>query len=415
MDVHPPTRSADRSTAGRVARRGAAIAGSLGILAAAGLSFTTISDAATGDATAGAAPAAAPAAATTTHAAAGTERPLARSGSRSVAERPDAPPDVERVRVFEAVPLTFEETRPERADGSFVIRWESQVAARVLDLPDPTPAGERLAIRAVLTVQPRPGDPAEDAGEPLVDPWTRLGSVTVAPVGDGPPVETELVRFTTGYGAGGRYEADVTALAPLLRGRRLVRVFVATYGDTPGWEATLDLIYERAATGRRDPLLAAPVFDDPHVHAARNVLRRTLTVPAGIDVPRLRIITTGHATDGTGANEFVSAVHELRVDGRLVARWRPWRENGPELRPLNPWAGTINIGPDRDLRASDLDRSGWGPGLAVEPTIIPLPELEPGLAELELRILGIRRENPQSGAHGYFAVNATLLGDRAWE
>jgi hypothetical protein len=341
----------------------------------------------------------------------------AATGVDAAAIQPAAnrPPDIERVRIFTDAALGFEETRPERADGTFVVRWESQVAARVIDLPDPAPNGERLSIRAILNVRPGAADPEADAGKPVVDPWTRLGTVTVAPVGDGPRLETELIRFTTGYGAGGRYEADVTALAPLLRGRRLIRVFIATYGDTPGWEATLDLVYERASTGRRDPLLATPVFDDPHVDAADSVIRQTLTVPSGIDTPRLRIITTGHSTDGSGANEFVSAAHELRIDGRLVARWRPWRENGPELRPLNPWAGTINVGPDRNLRASDLDRSGWGPGLAVKPLILPLPELQAGLREIELRIIGIRPADPQSGAHGYFAVNATLLGDRRWD
>ena len=324
-------------------------------------------------------------------------------------------PAVQRVRVFDAALLRFEETRPERTDGTFVVRWESQVATKVMDLPDPRPGGERLSIRAILTVRPGPVDADADAGRPVVDPWTRLGTVTVAPVGDGPAMETELIRFTTGYGAGGRYEADVTALAPLLRGRRLIRCFIATYGDTPGWEASLELVYERSATGRRDALLAAPVFDDPHVDAVEPTIIRTLTVPAGTDTPRLRIITTGHATDGTGANEFVSAVHELRVDGRLVARWRPWRENGPELRTLNPWAGTINVGPGRDLRACYLDRSGWAPGLAVDPLVIPLPELTPGLREIELRILGIRPADPGTGAHGYFSVNATLLGDRTWD
>jgi hypothetical protein len=336
-------------------------------------------------------------------------------GTQPAASGRQAVPAVQRIRVFDAAPLRFEETRPERTDDTFVVRWESQVAARVMDLPDPRPGGERLSIRAILTVRPGPVDADADAGRPVVDPWTRLGTVTVAPVGDGVAMETELIRFTTGYGAGGRYEADVTALAPLLRGRRLIRCFIATYGDTPGWEASLELVYERSATGRRDALLAAPVFDAPHVDAVQPTITRTLTVPAGTDTPRLRILTTGHATDGAGANEFVSAVHELRVDGRLVARWRPWRENGPELRPLNPWAGTINVGPGRDLRACDLDRSGWGPGLAVEPLVIPLPELTPGLREIELRILGIRPADPGTGAHGYFSVNATLLGDRIWD
>ena len=36
----------------------------------------------------------------------------------------------------------------------------------------------------------------------------------------------------------------------------------------------------------------------------------------------LHIVSTGHATDGVGGQEFVTSTHRLTVDGREVLRWR---------------------------------------------------------------------------------------------
>ncbi|MFK7959083.1 MAG: peptide-N-glycosidase F-related protein [Phycisphaerales bacterium] len=332
---------------------------------------------------------------------------------------------VQRIPLFTDVVLRFEETAPERKDGDFIVRWETQVARQSIELPNfvmsedaartllTTADGRTPGLRAIVRLEPirRP----VPNGPLQLDRWTRLGALTVAPIGPDAleAKETELIRFTTGYGAGGTYEADVTALAPLLSGRRLMRLSVATYGDHPGWRASAELIVDPAATGRRDPLIAMPLFDDLHYDAEQMPLRTEVTVPAGASSPRIRIVTSGHSTDGTGANEFATATHILRVDGREVARWRPWRDGDPSLRERNPWAGTLVVN-GKTLRASDLDRSGWAPGAAVEPMIIPLPELTPGLHRIDLRILGIRKAEPDSTGHGYFAVTATLLADKQW-
>ncbi len=52
---------------------------------------------------------------------------------------------------------------------------------------------------------------------------------------------------------------------------------------------------------------------------ARRGSTGTIDIPAGLARPRLRITTTGHATDGAGGNEFVSSDHILRIDGQPVA------------------------------------------------------------------------------------------------
>ena len=87
--------------------------------------------------------------------------------------------------------------------------------------------------------------------------------------------------------------------------------------------------------------------------AAAPTLTAEVEIPEGLDTPRLRILSTGHATDGTAGNEFLSCTHVLRVDGREVARWRPWAEGGGALRHLSPWAGRWRV-QGREIRSSDI-------------------------------------------------------------
>jgi hypothetical protein len=134
-------------------------------------------------------------------------------------------------------------------------------------------------------------------------------------------------------------------------------------------------------------------------------------IPRGVSRPRLHILSTGHATDGAGGDEFISRTHVLRIDGQEVARWRPWSEQGGPLRDINPTAGRTVIG-QRELWASDLDRSGWHPGLLVQPDRIPLPELTAGQHLIELEIQGIRPKD-QSG-YGYWRVSAIVVADEPW-
>ncbi len=77
---------------------------------------------------------------------------------------------------------------------------------------------------------------------------------------------------------------------------------------------------------------------------------------------------------------------------------------------MKPWAGR-NTTKGRELWSSDLDRSGWHPGLVVEPVVIPVPELGPGSHTIELQIKDIRPKKTDDDDHGYWVVSAVVAAD----
>lgn len=326
------------------------------------------------------------------------------------APRPQGRPTV--VAVLEAVPVAFDAEQEEPVQRQGVrITGHGQLLQRTLRLPE-APDDQRDAQRIVATVTLRPALVEAGRRQRPGDPWTRVGSVTVHDPDAGPDDPgAELMRFTTGFGGPGTFSQDVTALAPLLHGARTLRLFVSTY-SSPAWEATLTLTYDRSA-GYRRPALAEPLFNEPAVTSSDPLVAATVVIPPGLARPRLRILTTGHATDGAGGDEFVSRTHVLRIDGRRIASWRPWREGGGALRERNPTSGRTLID-GRWLWSSDLDRAGWAPGTAVEPMLLPVPELTAGRHEVELEILGIRPAAGDPPHHGYWRVSAIVVADEPW-
>ena len=325
---------------------------------------------------------------------------MAGIGSAGPARTQPAPP--RSITLFEDAPIHWVEGDEERADGDFVLRTGGQTVTRTLELP-PRPADEHARI--VLTVDVTP----VEVDRTPRDPWNRLGSVTVAPTGAPPGEDIELMRFVTGFGSSGRFEADVTAFAPRLAGTVRVDLFLATYKPAPAWLVSARLDYEPGRAGQRRPALVKPVFRDGHVTSESALLRKRVTIPAGLERPRIVVVSTGHATDGAGANEFVTCSHVLRVDGRPIALWRPWAEDGPAQRAANPWAGQPI--PGEPIVASDLDRSGWQPGRIVAPLVIPAPELTPGEHLVELSIEGIRPRTEDHPGHGFWVVDAVIVAD----
>jgi len=336
-------------------------------------------------------------------------------------------PNIQRIDVFKDADIQWNPEAPEVVDrDGFVIRFEGQAISKMLELP-PLPVNQRDARRITLHVSVEPVTKLE--GEPgPSDRWTRLGAVNLR-LGEGEDAErVELMRFITGFGGKGRFEQDVTALAPLLAGRRTLELFISTYSTEPAWKASMWLEYSQEGVGMRRPVFAQPVFSDPHVISESPMLTATVEIPQGLALPRMRIVSTGHATDGAGGDEFVSRTHVLRIDGRTVAVWRPWSEEGGTLRSANPTSGRRTID-GRELWSSDLDRTGWHPGQVVEPFIIPVPELTPGTHTIQLIIQNIRpkpghadpqaqRQNtgpdPDSEHHGYWVISAMVVADEPW-
>ena len=81
-----------------------------------------------------------------------------------------------------------------------------------LDIPQPPPGGRLLLVLDAIPVLGEDGLP--------VDNWTRPARV----VAETPSGELELIRAMTGYGAGGRFVQDITALTPALGQRCVLKV-----------------------------------------------------------------------------------------------------------------------------------------------------------------------------------------------
>lgn len=366
-----------------------------------------------------------------------------------------APPDDDVIAVFDDVAVEFDKSMTDGRQRDEVRLYRNgQQIERTLDLPR-KPANQRDARRIVATLIVEPvllqdGDKVRPA-----DPWTRLGSITIGrKAGDqelvvaAPPpapstttkpatqpsavagskssssqpdlnypsttvapngAEVEIMRFVTPFGGPATFIADLTAFAPLLEGETSLRVWISTWKN-PAWRVTLKLDYTAAGVGYRRPEWAKPIFNG-EITAEQSSLKTKITIPQGLARPRLHLLSTGHATDGMGGDEFISRSHVIKVDGVEVARWRPWSEDGGSLRRMNPTSGRTEID-QRELWASDLDRSGWHPGLLVEPMRVPLPELTAGTHEIELRIENIRPKD-QSG-YGYWRVSGIVVADEPW-
>jgi len=321
-----------------------------------------------------------------------------------------------RVVVFDDVPIEWSAaTADGPATDGHELRSGGQSAVRTLDLPE-APANQRDARRIIAEVEVEPVLVQAGGKARPGDPWTRLGSVEVIlpdKTGASPRV-AEIMRFTTAFGGPAVYRADVTALAPLLSGRTTLSLSISTYAR-PAWRASLALSYSDEGAGVRRPAFAMPLFLEPSLTADRHVVSSVVSIPTGLERPRLRVITTGHATDGSAGDEFTSRTHVLRIDGREIACWRPWSEQGASLRGGNPASGRHEID-GRELWSSDLDRAGWHPGLMVEPLMIPLPELTPGRHEVELAILDIRpsERRGERTSHGYWRASAIVVADEPW-
>jgi hypothetical protein len=319
----------------------------------------------------------------------------------------------EVVTVFDRATIEFDTSGldHEPQPGEQLVPEEvGQALRRRVSLPAP-PQGFADVQRIVAVVRVEPVAVEEDGADKPGDPWTRLGwvSVLVPDAAGGAPREVELLRFITGFGADGEFEQDVTALAPVLHGEQRFRAFIDGW-MSPGWRLSLELRYSADGVGPRRPALARSVFSPTKLDPGKRLLRTTLDIPPGLDMPRLRILTTGHGSQG--GDEFVTRTHVLRIDGREVARWRPWTESGGTVRALNPWAGRRAVD-GREIWSSDFDRSGWTPGIVVQPFVLPLPELAPGRRRVELEIVDFDRK-PAADEQSFWQVSASVVADGPW-
>ncbi|MBN2565893.1 MAG: hypothetical protein JXB46_09285 [Candidatus Eisenbacteria bacterium] len=313
-------------------------------------------------------------------------------------------------RVFSDAVIHFTPDDPGRYDTEETIHEDDgRVAIRTLDLAEWE--GTMRAI-AVVSIRPIPRDELS-----VHDGWDRAGNVRICPPG---MAEIELVRFITAYGGPTDHEVDVTRFAPLLMHRCTFKAFVDTW-SSPGWLVDLIIRLERPddkAQGRTDE---APWTDEPAWHLGvlynEGVTEETMRggpIEVEVEVPQdagrvmMYYLSTGHCTDGSGADEFLSKDNVISVDGVAVHRYRPWRDDCGRFRSINPYTRRWSDG----TWSSDYSRSGWCPGDLVEPLALDLTDhLTPGRHLIGFSIEGVRPEDAE-GHFGYWRVSSNLVGWR---
>ena len=310
-----------------------------------------------------------------------------------------APPAAFTVPLFEDVTVHFTPDEPGRYDGTGgQARDNGRVMAAVRELPGRI-GPRRLTLR--LSLRPIPADERN-----MVDRWDRAGSLRLVRP-EGAPVE--LCRFMTSYGGPTDHELDVTHLAPLLTGVCEFEVFIDTW-VSPAWKVSATLLSEPVPAGGVEvPRWAAgALFPDGGLTAEAPLAEGTIVVPPGVRRLTVAAVSTGHCTDGRDADEFITKDNVLRLDGREVFRWRPWRDDCDRLRALNPYCAKWADG----MWSSDYARSGWCPGDIAPPLMIELGAVPAGSHTLAWTVEDIRAKDPADpdGHHGYWRVSAAVVG-----
>ncbi|HET9951343.1 MAG TPA: peptide-N-glycosidase F-related protein [Candidatus Eisenbacteria bacterium] len=302
------------------------------------------------------------------------------------------------VPVFRDVALHFHpDSAAKAAPREVTMEENGRVARARVTLPDSrTPR----RITALVSLRPVPKSDRD-----VADRYDRAGNVRLAI--DGAP-DLEILRFMTAYGGRTDYEVDVSHLAPLLRGRREFRAYVDTW-VSPAWRLDFSLRFTPADSFPA-PTWAAPLYYSENFNAEKNGGGEsvTVTIPPGLSRVVMKYVSTGHCTDGRDEDEFVSKANVIAVDGVVVARVHPWRDDCRKFRELNPYCARWSDG----SWSSDYSRSGWCPSQEVVPMEFDLTDhLTPGKHSVRFAVEGMRPKDKE-GHYGYWRLSACLVG---WE
>jgi len=301
------------------------------------------------------------------------------------------------ISVFAGNGIHFSPTRPDSfATGQVRTEDNGRVILRTIDLPSPPPGGR---IVAHLVINPIPKDE-----QSVHDKWDRAGDLSLA-VPDGP--DLEVVKFITAYGGRTEYNFDVSHLAPLLQGTVTLKAFVDTW-VSPAWLVDFDLEYHYDSL-ERESVWVLPVMNEASYtreNYGDSGLALSVDVPTGAGRVLLHYFVSGHCTDGTDADEFVKKDNVISVDGVVVYRYRPWRDDCRRFREINPYTRRWSDG----TWSSDYSRSGWCPGDFVRPLELDLTDhLTPGPHTIRFAIENVRPKD-EAGHYGYWRVSAYVIG-----
>ena len=307
------------------------------------------------------------------------------------------PPAAEVITLFEDVTVHFTPDDSTRYDSPFASARDNGRVMTTYHEFQKRPGPARATLK--LEVEPIRKDIRN-----MHDRWDRAGWVRLVKPGMAP---VELCRFMTAYGGAIEHEVDVTRVLPLLEGHCVFEVFIDTW-VTPAWVVEVELDIEPMPHGGVNPphWTKGLFFPEGGLKTEQPVVTTTVIIPEGTRWVELALLSSGHCTDGTDADEFITKDNVVLVDGQEVYRWRPWRDDCEDFRTVNPYCARWADG----SWSSDYSRSGWCPGDVVDPEIIDLsPWLTPGEHEVSFFVEDIRPAN-EEGNFGYWRVSGALSG-----
>lgn len=303
----------------------------------------------------------------------------------------------ETVQVFDSASIHFSPDSAGRFATSGVRTEDNgRVISRTLDMPT---FDSTTRISAHLIISPIPKDEIE-----VHDRWDRAGDVRIAIPGK---PDLELIKFITAYGGRTEYLVDVTQLSPVLRGEVTFKAFIDTW-VSPAWTIDLELVYEPDSLERHTRWVESIVFEQSYTREVQGDtgILASVQVPLGQKRVILHYYVSGHCTDGTDADEFVKKDNVISVDGVVVYRFQPWRDDCRRFREINPYTRRWSDG----YWSSDYSRSGWCPGDYVKPLELDLTDhLTPGPHTIRFAIENVRPKN-EKGDHGYWRVSGVIMG-----
>ncbi len=256
-----------------------------------------------------------------------------------------------------------------------------------------------VRVAGHLIIRPTPKDELE-----MYDRWDRAGNVRLAVEG-GP--DLELIKFMTAYGGRTEYDVDLSPLAALLQGECNIRAFIDTW-VTPAWTIDFSLTYASDSTANNADWVTSVLFEESYTRESPGDLGKEVPVEVPAELRRvvLRYYVSGHCTDGTGADEFERKDNVISVDGVVVYRFQPWRDDCRQFRAINPYCRRWTDG----SWSCDYSRSGWCPGDLVKPVELDLTDhLTPGRHTIHLVVENVRPTDDK-GNFGYWRNSIQLLG-----
>lgn len=241
------------------------------------------------------------------------------------------------------------------------------------------------------------------------DSWDRAGNIRLS---IDEMANIELIKFVTAYGGYTEYDVDLSHLAPLLQGEVVIKGFIDTW-VSPGWKVNFSLTFETVEDSIKPAWNQGLVFIESFnkEEIDDNGLEIEVIIPQEMKRVLLYYLVSGHCTDGRDADEFISKDNVISVDGQVVYRYQPWRNDCRQFREINPYTKRWSSG----YWSSDFSRSGWCPGDWVEPLVIDLSDhLTPGKHTVTFRIENIRPKD-ENDNFGYWRVSSYLTGWKEYD